>query len=91
MPTDWHPEDIKARIRKSGLSMSEVARRAGVPSHQLRHALITPREDGERVISEFLGIPPQRIWPSRYNKDGQRKRPQPRQNYSRVYLGSNPQ
>nr|DAS48596.1 MAG TPA: winged helix-turn-helix DNA-binding protein [Caudoviricetes sp.] len=23
---------------------------------------------GERIISDFLGIPPQEIWPSRYPK-----------------------
>lgn len=81
---DWHPEDIKAQVRKRGLTLAQLARNHEIPEQQVRHALVIPRKRAERVIADFLGIAPNNIWPSRYEANGRRRRPQPPKNYSRM-------
>lgn len=78
---DWHPEDIKAAVRKRGMTLEGVARAAGIKGAALRLALVVPRSAAENVIGQFLDVHPKIIWPSRYHKDGTRKRPQPVDNY----------
>lgn len=80
---DWHPEDIKAEVRKRGLTLAQLARAKGIPEQQIRHALVIPRAEAEAVIARFLRVSPKVIWPSRYHANGRRKRPQPPENYSR--------
>jgi len=81
---DCHPEDIKARVRKRGLTLEAIARRAGMSGGALRQALSVPRSQGELAIAAALGVHPMEIWPSRYRPDGERKRPQPVDNYRHV-------
>lgn len=78
---DWHPEDIKAAVRKKGASLAQVARAAGLGDAALRLALTVPRAKAEVAIAAFLGIKPATIWPSRYHPGGERRRPQPANNY----------
>lgn len=78
---DWHPEDIKAAIRKSGTTIAALARASRLNPAALGQALTVPRSRGERIISRALGIPAAVIWPSRYHPDGKRKSPQPPANY----------
>lgn len=66
----WHPADVVAAVRKRGSSLSELSRQHGYRSPVLRDALQHPYPKAERIIAEFLGVPPQRIWPSRYHTDG---------------------
>ena len=80
---DWHPEDIKAKVRKQGASLSALARKGGMSPQSVAMVLVRPGRKGEQVIAEFLGVAPYRIWPSRYHADGTRKRPQPPENYRR--------
>lgn len=80
---DWHPEDIKALIRKRGSSIADLARRIGMSPNALGHALVRPYRRGENIIAHFLNVDPQIIWPSRYEADGSRKCPQPAENYER--------
>lgn len=73
--TDWHPEDIKAAIRKKGATLVDIAADAGVSKQTVSAAI--ERRASERVdlkIAEFLGVKPHQIWPSRYNAKGQRIR-----------------
>ncbi len=81
MATDWHPEDIKAAVRKSGTSLAALARDAGMSPNAFTHVLRFPRATAERVIAHALGVHPKVIWPSRYLRDGNRKNPQPVVNY----------
>lgn len=70
---DWHPEDIKAAVRKGGSSLSALARKEGVSAQALSLALqarVSAR--CEQVIANFLKVHPQEIWPSRYRPDGSR-------------------
>lgn len=80
---DWHPEDIKAAIRKRGETLTSLGRRCQIDQRLISLALIYPHKAAEAAISGFLCVPAHTIWPSRYHADGRRKRPQPAQNYDR--------
>lgn len=69
----WHREDIKAAIRKTGVTLSQLALDSGLAECAVRLALINPYYPAaDRVISTYLGIHPQELWPHRYDKDGTR-------------------
>lgn len=71
----WHPEDIKAAIRKRGTNLTRLALDSGLSESMCRAALIRPHLAAEKVIAAFLGVPAQRLWPSRYQRDGSPKHP----------------
>jgi Ner family transcriptional regulator len=75
LQTDWHPEDVKAAIRKKGSTLSDLATRAGVSKQTVSAAI--ERRASERIdllIADFLGLKPHQIWPSRYTAKGKRIR-----------------
>lgn len=74
---DWHPEDIKAAVRRQGWSLRQLSLSRGLGESALRHALRTPYPAYERVIAEVIGVPPEQIWPSRYQRKGRALRPTP--------------
>jgi Ner family transcriptional regulator len=64
---DWHKEDIKAALRKGGTNMNELARQHGYRNFSaIRQALQHPYPKVERIIAAAIGVPPETIWPSRY-------------------------
>jgi len=68
-----HPELIKAAIRMTGITLSELSLRAGLGESTVRQALFFQHcPAGERAIIDHLGLPPHEIWPNRYDKDGNR-------------------
>lgn len=80
---DWHPEDIKAVIRKRGATLTSVGLRHGIDVRLISLSLTYPHKAAEAAIANFLSVPAHVIWPSRYYDDGQRKCPQPAKNYDR--------
>ncbi|MCW9036244.1 MAG: helix-turn-helix domain-containing protein [Rhodospirillales bacterium] len=69
----WHPEDIKAKVRKTGISLTDLALQNGLSESACRMAIlyhVSPA--GEKAIADHLNINPFRIWPARYNPDGTR-------------------
>lgn len=66
----WHPEDVKAAIRKKGHTLSSLSRSHGYSAAYLRNALQRPLFEGEQIIAAFLGVSPYSIWPDRYFRDG---------------------
>lgn len=74
---DLHPEDIKAAIRKKGATLSSLGKRRGIDRRIMSIALTKPHRVAEEVIAEFLQVPANQIWPSRYHQNGTRLRPQP--------------
>ncbi|EHS2038539.1 helix-turn-helix domain-containing protein [Salmonella enterica] len=66
MPSDWHPADIIAALKKRGTSLAAGSRNAGLASSTLANALTRRWPKGERLIAEALDIAPEQIWPSRY-------------------------
>lgn len=81
---DWHPEDIKAAVRKKGFTLAKLGAAGGVSRQNMANALVIPHEAAEQLIAAALDVPPSMIWPSRYHADGSRKRPQPPTNYHRM-------
>ncbi|MFN7611435.1 MAG: helix-turn-helix domain-containing protein [bacterium] len=69
-PQDWHSEDIKAAIRKTGVTLSDLSRAAGFCAGAAKCALLTPWPRMEAAIAARLGRKPHEIWPSRYSPDG---------------------
>jgi Ner family transcriptional regulator len=62
----WHPEDIKAAIRKKRKTLSQLSLDNGYNVHAVRQALRRPWPNVERIIGEFLGVAPSVLWPDRY-------------------------
>lgn len=69
-PRGLHPEDIKAEVRKTGLSLSDLDRRHELPEGACRKALRYPNLRAEEAILAHLGWDAHATWPARYNPDG---------------------
>lgn len=67
---DWHAEDVKAAIRKTGISLSVLAVQNGYSPSSLIKALVRKAAPAQQILARHLGIPPQTIWPSRYDEAG---------------------
>jgi Ner family transcriptional regulator len=67
---DWHRADVIAEVRKAGSNLHKLSRSHGLSGGALGNALYMPAPRYERLIAEFLGTTPQKIWPSRYHTDG---------------------
>jgi Ner family transcriptional regulator len=74
LQNDWHPADIVAAIRKLELTLKEISIANGLTPRACSAAMHRPYEKPERAIAKTLGLHPREIWPSRYHKNGSRKR-----------------
>ncbi len=74
----WHREDVKAAIRKRGISLEQLSEANGLDKRACSLALLRPHFAAELVIAEFLGVSPRQIWPHRYDSDGTYKHPKSR-------------
>lgn len=63
---DWHRADVVAALKKSGWSLRELARQAGLGETTLYTALDRPYPRAECIIADALGMMPEDIWPQRY-------------------------
>lgn len=72
-PKVWHPEDIKAEVRKKGTTLSRLATDHGRHESLCRAALLRSSPVGERLIADFLNVPPEQLWPTRYAETGERR------------------
>ncbi len=70
---DWHRADIKAALEKRGWSVRRLSIASGYSSKSLSLALRRPWPNAEALIADAIGVPAQRIWPSRYHRDGSPK------------------
>lgn len=70
---DWHPADILAAVRKAGWTFAALAEHHGLERSTLTHALARSYPKAEKRIAEAIGVAPQDIWPSRWNRDGTQK------------------
>lgn len=71
---DWHKADIKAALEKAGYTFRGLAKARGLGSSYFTHPLHYPRPTAEAALAAVIGVPPQTIWPSRYEPDGTPKR-----------------
>ena len=67
-----HPADIVAAVKKTGTSLSALARLNGLSDAAIRYSLRPPAKRAEEALIAHLGLPPQRIWPDRYSTTGVR-------------------
>ncbi|WP_394703268.1 transcriptional regulator [uncultured Cohaesibacter sp.] len=78
---DMEPADILHLLRKKRLSYADLDRKFGLSRGSALHASRKPHEPGEQALSDVLGMPAHRIWPSRYDpQTGERLKPQPAAN-----------
>ena len=65
--SDWHREDIKAAIRKEeNLSVRAFAKKKGINPQTFYNVFRSPYPRFEKLIGDYIGVPPEEIWPSRY-------------------------
>jgi Ner family transcriptional regulator len=70
-PSDWHPADVLAALKKRGLTLAGLSVAHGYHPTAAGKALRRPWPALEVIIAAELGLPPQRLWPSRYDAGGQ--------------------
>lgn len=64
----WHREDIKAEVRKSGTTLTDLALGAGLPENACRRALMGRHADGELAIAGQIKVPVWELWPDRWSR-----------------------
>ena len=67
---DWHRADIKCALEKRGYTFARIARERGLVPDGASMVLWKPWSTLEAVVAEILGVKPQTIWPSRYDRNG---------------------
>jgi Ner family transcriptional regulator len=70
-PTDWHPADVLAALKKRGQSLAGLSVAHGYHPTAAGKALKRPWPAMEAIIAAALDLAPVAIWPSRYDADGQ--------------------
>lgn len=83
----WHREDIKAAIRKRGISLEALSEANGLDKRACSLALLRPYFAAELVIAEFLGMSPRELWPQRFDADGTYRHPKSQKHYTRRSSG----
>jgi lambda repressor-like predicted transcriptional regulator len=72
MAQNHHPEDLKAEVRKTGISLAELARRHGMVGGTGSRALYEPCPRMNRAIADHLGVSVHALWPEWFDADGER-------------------
>lgn len=67
---DWTHHDVLYAVRKTGTCLSQLSIKLGYHRGTLGNALYIPAPKYERLIAEHLGLPVEKIWPTRYHADG---------------------
>jgi Ner family transcriptional regulator len=70
-PTDWHPADVLAALKKRGHSLASLSVANGYHPTAAGKALKRPWPAIEAIIAAALEMTPAAIWPSRYDAEGQ--------------------
>jgi len=68
--TDWSWPRVKAAVEEAGLNLDEISRRQGMHRSWASMAKRAPYPAVQAAIARVIGVPPQDIWPSRYDEDG---------------------
>lgn len=73
-PSDWHPADVLASLKKRGTSLRRVGIEHGYK--QVQNVLVRPWWAVEQIVAQALGVPAEQIWPSRYTEGSSRQHAQ---------------
>ncbi|MDD5176799.1 MAG: helix-turn-helix domain-containing protein [Sterolibacterium sp.] len=71
---DWNKADIKASLEKAGLTLRKLAKAHNKAHSYFSDTLVRPNPRAQKILAEEIGHSPSKIWPSRYETDGQPKR-----------------
>lgn len=69
-----HPEDIKAAVRKTGVTLTALSLAHGLSECTCRASLTRPLPAGNRAIADHLGRNLSDLWPQWYDAEGNRLR-----------------
>jgi Ner family transcriptional regulator len=71
-PPGWHPEDIRAALRKRYGTMRRLSQTWGLNRAAISNAIRDPAHSvpTEMRIALALGVRPQVLWPDRWGVDG---------------------
>jgi len=67
---DWHPADVLAALKKRGQSLAGLSVANGYHPTAAGKALKQPWPALELLIAQAIELPPNAIWPSRYDETG---------------------
>lgn len=78
-PPGWHPEDIKAALRKRFGPLTTLSRSWGLDRTAISCVLRDPAHSvpTELRIALVLGVPPHELWPDRWDVVTGRRLPRP--------------
>lgn len=79
---DKRPEEIRYLLNLKGKTFADVDRSAALRDGTSRDTTRHPHEEGEKAIAEALACEAKDLWPSRYDANGERLKPQPSENYT---------
>lgn len=65
-----HPEEIKALVRMTGVSLEQVSLAHGFSKGFLSAALRRPLFTAEKIIAQITRREPKDLWPDRYDAQG---------------------
>lgn len=65
---NWHRADILAAIKKRGGTLAQLSRDNGLHERTLYNVLERHWPKGEKIVSDFIGVPVSAIWPERYKQ-----------------------
>lgn len=63
---DWVPSRVVGELKIRGFTLRGLSRSSGLSPDTLRNALYRHCPKYERIIAEYLKVPVEKIWPSRY-------------------------
>lgn len=69
---DMHPEEIKAAVRMTGITLTALALQAGLSESACRNALRKKSGRADEAIAVQIGKSLEAIWPSRYGRKSSR-------------------
>lgn len=72
-PKNKHPEDVKAAVRKTGITLEALSLKNGLSKSTCRSALLKPIPTANNAIAEHLGVRLFDLWPVWWTKTGKRK------------------
>lgn len=63
---DW--PGIVAELHRRGMTLTELAKRNGLPLGATRKLRSTPHFKAQKIVAEFLGMKPEDLWPDRHHQ-----------------------
>lgn len=84
---DWSRMKVRLALEQAGYErLIDVELKFDLRHGVATDTLARPNKAGEEAIAAIIGVRPADIWPSRYDANGERLKPQPPMNYIRRAL-----